>query len=78
MEDAAATPSARIAAAGALLQWGFGKPATISGTAARAELLKTIERGDAPQLIRLTWATPEAANDNREEPDKTKPEEPSA
>ncbi|HEY4161984.1 MAG TPA: hypothetical protein VGM59_02900 [Dongiaceae bacterium] len=78
MEDATATPSARIAAAGALLQWGFGKPASISGTAARAELLKTIERGDTPQLIRLTWATPEAVNDNREEPNKTEPEEPSA
>jgi hypothetical protein len=63
MDDAAATPSARIAAAGALLQWGFGKPA-LPGAAARAELLKTIEGGETPQLIRLAWA----AAETKEEP----------
>jgi hypothetical protein len=78
MEDAAASASARIAAAGALLQWGFGKAPAIPGTAARAELLKTIERGGDPQLIRLTWASPDAAHDNRDQSEKPQPEEPSA
>jgi hypothetical protein len=78
MEDATASPSARIAAAGALLQWGFGKAPAIPGAAARAELQKTIERNGGPQLIRLTWATPEAANDNGGTAAQANPEEPSA
>jgi hypothetical protein len=72
MEDATASPSARIAAAGALLQWGFGKAPAIPAAAARAELQKTIERHGGPQLIRLSWATDNAAAA------KTQPEEPSA
>jgi hypothetical protein len=47
MQDENATPAARISAAGAILQWGFGRPA--AGIKARP--------GEAvDQIIRLTWA----------------------
>jgi hypothetical protein len=78
MEDATASPSARIAAAGALLQWGFGKAPAIPAAAARAELQKTIVRHGGPQLIRLSWAAPRVANDNDAAAAKAESEEPSA
>ncbi|MBL8709833.1 MAG: hypothetical protein JNL25_11615 [Rhodospirillaceae bacterium] len=46
MMDETAAPAARISAANALLQWGFGRPAarSRSGSAGGA------------QLVRLSWA----------------------
>ena len=46
MTDETAAPAARISAANALLQWGFGRPAARSRTG----------HADGVQLVRLCWA----------------------
>jgi len=46
MTDETAAPAARISAANALLQWGFGRPAARSRTGGAG----------GPQLVRLSWA----------------------
>lgn len=50
MNDPAATPAARVPAASALLNWGYGKPGPgpADGTA-------TGGRGVTEQVIRLVW-----------------------
>jgi hypothetical protein len=49
MQDESATHAARVSAAGALLQWGFGKP-----TAARANISSSDSQAEE-HLIRITW-----------------------
>lgn len=55
MTDDSASHAARVSAAGALLQWGFGKP-----TASRANLLSEGKK-KAEHIIRLTWDEEEAS-----------------
>jgi hypothetical protein len=45
MQDETATAAARISAAGAILQWGFGRP----------QLQGKATNGEGEQVIRLTW-----------------------
>lgn len=52
MTDEAAAPAARISAANALLQWGFGRPAARARPAAAGEA----------QVVRLSWGPGEAVS----------------
>ncbi len=52
MQDDSASPTARISAAAALLQWGFGKAGGKAGSAEDPGGRK------ARQLVRLSWGEP--------------------
>jgi len=56
MQDETASHAARVSAAGALLQWGFGK----ADAATRAKLLRDLKAKSpvAEQVVRLRWAMP--------------------
>lgn len=58
MQDGSASPSARISAAVALLQWGFGK----AGPTNKAKLEEQAGR-KADYVIRLSWGAPLPADD---------------
>ena len=59
MKDDSASPAARISAAAALLQWGFGKTAAAS----KAKLPNDPASGKAEYVIRLSWGAPAVGED---------------
>lgn len=60
MEDDSASPAARISAAAALLQWGFGK----AGSVSKAKLQGDPSGRKADYVIRLSWGVPAPADED--------------